>query len=449
MRPALRETLRQLIGRCGGTGAWRRDSRHDHPASLRTRRPAPPVGSTGRGGSDLPADSGGGATARRASFALHLLGVIAHQVGRCEVAVDLITKAIALAPGVSDFHSNLGIALQEIGKLDEATAAYRRAIVLKLPITSLFRSFSNLWQMSSGMARAAFQLDESHRRLSSLLRASRLQRSSYRWKPTVISALPSVTTVNWTRPSPPTTKPSPSTPTIPMPTTILPVSLQRQGGQSGVRPSPLTVRGYRQPHNLTCSRTPHWPLQQPGQCLCEITRPPGRGLSPPPIVRPSRSSPTIPDVPPRNPRQVMPLKDQGQLDAAIAAYRQAIALQPDYFEVHSNLGLALQHKGQLDEMQRPSSSALRRQRWWPPLVCARLMLPKPTVISARATPCEIKDNWTKPSLPIVKPSPSSPTISEPTVIWSIPSIFIPASLRRPSPQNIGSGTSSTPSHCGS
>ena len=35
------------------------------------------------------------------------------------------------------------------------------------------------------------------------------------------------------------------------------------------------------------------------------------------------------------------LKDGGQLEAAIAAYRKSIVLRPDYAEAHSNLGNAL------------------------------------------------------------------------------------------------------------
>jgi len=63
--------------------------------------------------------------------ALHLLGVIADQVGRHEVGVELIQKAIALAPQVADFHSNLGAAQRNLGRLDEAMAEFRRAIQLQ------------------------------------------------------------------------------------------------------------------------------------------------------------------------------------------------------------------------------------------------------------------------------------------------------------------------------
>ena len=56
--------------------------------------------------------------------ALHLLGVIAHQVGKHDVAVDLIMKALAIKPDLAEAHNNLGNALQELGKLDEAITSY-------------------------------------------------------------------------------------------------------------------------------------------------------------------------------------------------------------------------------------------------------------------------------------------------------------------------------------
>ena len=43
------------------------------------------------------------------------------------------------------------------------------------------------------------------------------------------------------------------------------------------------------------------------------------------------------------------LRDQGKLDEAIAAYRQAIGLKPELAEAHSNLGIALEDQGKLDE----------------------------------------------------------------------------------------------------
>ena len=60
----------------------------------------------------------------------HLLGVIAHQVGDHEASVELISKAIQASPSAPAYHCNLGNALYELGRLDEAAASQRQAIAL-------------------------------------------------------------------------------------------------------------------------------------------------------------------------------------------------------------------------------------------------------------------------------------------------------------------------------
>ena len=44
-----------------------------------------------------------------------------------------------------------------------------------------------------------------------------------------------------------------------------------------------------------------------------------------------------------------PLAGRGQVDEAIAHYRKALEIKPDYAEAHNNLGLALAGRGQVDE----------------------------------------------------------------------------------------------------
>ena len=39
------------------------------------------------------------------------------------------------------------------------------------------------------------------------------------------------------------------------------------------------------------------------------------------------------------------LRDQGKLEEAIASYRQALRLKPDYAEAYNNLGIALRIRG--------------------------------------------------------------------------------------------------------
>ena len=55
--------------------------------------------------------------------ALHLLGVIAHQVGDYRIATSLITQAIEIDSNQSSFFYNLGNVLQEQGRLGESIDA--------------------------------------------------------------------------------------------------------------------------------------------------------------------------------------------------------------------------------------------------------------------------------------------------------------------------------------
>ena len=63
--------------------------------------------------------------------ALHLLGVIASQVGRHDVAVDLIDRAIACDRRNPRYYSNRGLALAGLQRFAEAVASYDRALSLR------------------------------------------------------------------------------------------------------------------------------------------------------------------------------------------------------------------------------------------------------------------------------------------------------------------------------
>ncbi len=62
---------------------------------------------------------------------LHLLGMIAYQVGGYDAAVELIGNAIEVSPKASIYHSNLGLVLNAQGKPEEAAACCRRALALQ------------------------------------------------------------------------------------------------------------------------------------------------------------------------------------------------------------------------------------------------------------------------------------------------------------------------------
>jgi predicted O-linked N-acetylglucosamine transferase (SPINDLY family) len=225
----------------------------------------------------------------RHADALHLLGVIAHQVGSNDIAMDLIRQAIALAPGVADYHSNLGEACRAVGQLDEAIAAYRQAIALKPDLPEAHCNLGNA-------LRDKGQLDE----------AIAAFRQAIALKPQYAKAHNNLGTA------------------------------LRDKGQVVE-----AIAAYRQaialkPDMPEAHYNLSFALKDQGQ-LDEA------------IAACRRAILLKPDMPEAHCTLGVALKDRGQLDGAIAAYRQAIALKPDLAEAHSNLGNALRDKGQADE----------------------------------------------------------------------------------------------------
>ena len=63
--------------------------------------------------------------------ALHLLGVIAHQAGKHEIALEYIARAIALNPA-AEYHNNIGEAYRALARLNEAGASFQQALARSL-----------------------------------------------------------------------------------------------------------------------------------------------------------------------------------------------------------------------------------------------------------------------------------------------------------------------------
>ena len=76
--------------------------------------------------------------------ALHLLGVVAQQVGNYPVAVQLILAAIHSNPRASDYHNNLGNIYVLQGDLAAAAESYRRTMELETGHVDARHSLANL-----------------------------------------------------------------------------------------------------------------------------------------------------------------------------------------------------------------------------------------------------------------------------------------------------------------
>ena len=59
---------------------------------------------------------------------LHLMGAMAVQIGRHEVALDLLLRAVRARPGFAKAHNDLGIAFDRLERLDAAAEAFAAAI---------------------------------------------------------------------------------------------------------------------------------------------------------------------------------------------------------------------------------------------------------------------------------------------------------------------------------
>ena len=71
------------------------------------------------------------AQAPNCADAMQLLGVVASQKGRNDIAIDLIQRAIVLQPQTPELYFNLGGIYRAVGRLEESIAHIKRAVELK------------------------------------------------------------------------------------------------------------------------------------------------------------------------------------------------------------------------------------------------------------------------------------------------------------------------------
>lgn len=88
------------------------------------------------------------------SEALHLLGVIALQLRKHEVAVEYIRRAIELKSTDFIYHNNLGNAFQAHGKIEEAVVSFRQALELNPDFPEGHNNLGNALQLQGKVAEA-------------------------------------------------------------------------------------------------------------------------------------------------------------------------------------------------------------------------------------------------------------------------------------------------------
>jgi tetratricopeptide (TPR) repeat protein len=220
--------------------------------------------------------------------ALHLLGLIAHQTGRLEVAVDLISTAVNIKPSASMYY-NLGVAYQAQGNMDAAVASYRNALSLQ---PDYAEAHSNLGAALQVQGRPDAAIESLRRAIS--------------FRPDDAGAHSN-----------------------------LGVAFQAQGQLDAAVESFRRALRIKPDHAETHSNLGAV-LQTQGQLDA--------------AVECCRQALAIkPDYAEAHSNLGLALHAQGQLDAAISSYHQAISIKPDHAEAHNNLSLALLLRGALPE----------------------------------------------------------------------------------------------------
>ena len=255
--------------------------------------------------------------------ALHLLGVIAAQSGRYEIAIQYIARAIRLKEDVPVFHNNLGEAYRALSRLSEAAACYGRAMALKPDYAEAHGNMGNVLRDQNRLAEAIAyyrralelkpELAEAHNDLGVTFKeqgkfaeAAACYRRALKLKPNLVVAHNN-----------------------------LGVALKELGEMDDAvacyrRALELKPDYAEACNNLGVVFTEQGKLDQ-AVAACrraiELNANYAEALS----------------------NLAAALKEQGKLDEALACWQQARELKPESAELHSNLGVALLERGKLDE----------------------------------------------------------------------------------------------------
>ena len=234
----------------------------------------------------------------RNADALNLLGFLAYQVGRCEVAANLIAKAIEVDSKQYIFFINLGLVRQEQGELDKSIEAYHKAI-----------------EINPNDARIYYNLGAAQKKQGKLDNAIQTYQQAIEINPDDAEIYNSLGT-----------------------------TLQKQEKLD------QAIQVYHRALEINSSYSEAFynlglALQEQGE-LDQAIQAYHRALD----VNPSYSEAYN--------NLGIALKEQGELDQAIQVYHRALEINPNYSEAYNNLGNVLKEQGKLDDAVLAYRSAL-------------------------------------------------------------------------------------------
>jgi predicted O-linked N-acetylglucosamine transferase (SPINDLY family) len=230
--------------------------------------------------------------------ALLNLGIIEHQKGRHQVAIDLVRKVISLNPNFAEAYNSLGEVLRSLGRVDEAVGCYQIALAKKPNFAVAHHNLGSALQIQS-------KLDE----------AVGCYRAALAINPNFAEAYNSLGN-----------------------------ALQGQGKLDDA------VACYRKALDLRSA------FAEVHNNLGNALQAQGKLHEAVDCYR--RALALKPDYAIAYHNLGNALQAQNKLNDAVACYRRAIAIQADFAEVHNNLGNALRAQGWLDEAAAHYQQAL-------------------------------------------------------------------------------------------
>jgi tetratricopeptide (TPR) repeat protein len=233
--------------------------------------------------------------------ALHMLGIVAHQVGKNDLAVTYIQQAIRLYPEFPAAYSNLGIALRELGKVEEAISSYRQALRLKPDYAEAYYNLGN----------ALFHQGKVEEAIASYREALRLKPNYSDAHNNLGNALKDHGRLD-------------------------------EAITSYRRAIHLNPNNGETHNNLGNALKDQGKLDEAITCFRQVLR-----LNP-------NDADALNNL-------GNALTDQGKLEEAITSYRQAMRLRPNHADAHANMGFRLVELGRNDEAVASFQEALRLQ----------------------------------------------------------------------------------------
>jgi tetratricopeptide (TPR) repeat protein len=293
----------------------------------------------------------------RHAASLHLLGTLAHQIGRRDVAAQLIRAAIAIDPRQAAFHCNLGAVLQAQGALDEAAGAYREALDRNSNLAEAHMNLGTIFNLQGKPEQAASRfraaitlhpdLAEAHMNLGNILQSQGKLAEALSSHDRALTLKPGFAEACFNRAN----------------------TLQALGRLDEA------IKGYHQALSLKPGMPQaHGNLGntfQAQQRLDEAAASYERALALMPdyaeahynlgnvrraqdllaeaVACYQRALELKPNLPEAHYNLGNTLQAQGHLEAASESFARAIALRPTYAEAHYNLGCVRQQQGRLNE----------------------------------------------------------------------------------------------------